>query len=269
MTELFDNIRKLYRFYVPANELASHVEFFSESSAEETYRHVADNRFTVRLFPSWTPTCYINLGEPYQLIVGPRQHLIQKSTNVLLLRNNLVERHNLPTDHIFTIKFFPGGLEAILGVSQVQLVDQVVHLETVLPATLIQHVKQASDFTERIELLQAFFLSQYYKRKRTDHYRTLVTSTIGTFEASGLVLNPGQLADRLFVTSKTINRYFHRVVGTSPKQYLSQVRARAALSEYVANKGHFSPFNYGYYDMSHFYRDVIRFTGQKASRNVD
>ena len=48
MTEIFDNIRKLYRFYTPRNELAEYIEFFSESSAEETYRYVADNRFVGR-----------------------------------------------------------------------------------------------------------------------------------------------------------------------------------------------------------------------------
>ncbi|GAB3494809.1 hypothetical protein GCM10027341_11390 [Spirosoma knui] len=265
MTEIFDNIRKLYRFYTPTNELAQHIEFFSESSAEETYQHVASNPFTVRMFPSWTPTCYINLGEPYQMVVGANRYLIQKDADVLLLRNSIVERFNLPTDHIFTIKFYPGGLEAILGINQVQLVDQVVRLETILPVALIQRVKQLNEFAERIELLESFFLSQYVSRKRADHYRTIVTNTIGTFEASGLVFNPGQLADRTFVTAKTINRYFHRVVGVSPKQYLSSVRVRAALTGYVANRTQFSPDDFGYYDMSHFYKDVVRFTGQKLS----
>lgn len=267
MTEIFDNIRKLYNFYVPGHELANYIEFFSESSAAETYRHVTSNRFTVKMFPSWTPTMYINLGEPYQLSIGDEYYQIQKTTDVLILRNTIVERHNLPTDHIFTIKFFPGGLEALLGINQVQLVDRVVNLETVLPLTLIQRLKRLADFNERIELLEQFFLRQYQARKKPDHYRTFVADTLGTFESSGLVLNTSQLADRMFVTSKTINRYFHRVVGTSPKQYLSTVRARAALSGYVADKDHFSPYDYGYYDMSHFYKDVVKLTGRKLSAN--
>lgn len=268
MTEIFENIKKLYRFYSPSSELGEYIEFFAESSVEETERHIANNRFTIKMFPSWTPTCYINLGEPYQLAVGSNRYLIRKDTDVLILRNNIVERYNLPTDYIFTIKFFPGGLEAILGISQVQLVDQVVRLDTVLPATLIQRAKGLKDFEERIELLQHYFLSQYQKQKKADHYRTFVANTIGTFEASGLVLSPSQLADRLFATSKTINRYFHRVIGLSPKQYLSQVRTRAALSSYVVNKKLFSPDDYGYYDMSHFYKDVVKFTGQRLNQSL-
>lgn len=268
MTEIFDNIRKLYRFYVPDNELADYIEFFSESSAQETYHYVADNRFTIRMFPSWTPTFYINLGEPYQLTMGSTHYLIKKSTDVLILRNNIVERHNLPADHIFTVKFFPGGLEAILGINQVQLVDQVVNLNTVLPATLLHHAKQLTDFEERTELIQNFFLNQLNSRKKTDYYRQFVTSTIGTFDASGLSLNTGQLADRMFLTSKTINRYFHQVIGIPPKQYFTTLRARTSLHHYVANKDRFTPDDYGYYDMSHFYKDVVKFTGSKLSENV-
>ncbi|WP_080057649.1 AraC family transcriptional regulator [Spirosoma aerolatum] len=265
MTEIFDNIRKLYRFYLPQNELASYIEFISESSAEETFRQVANNPFTVRMFPSWTPTCYINLGDPYQLTVGLTVYQIQKQTDVLILRNSIVERHNLPTDHIFTIKFFPGGLEAILGINQVQFKDQVVPLETILPILLIQRIKQAINFEERVNLIESFFLNQLQGRKKADHYRTMVSNTIGTFGANGMELNTAQLADRMFLTSKTINRYFHRVIGTPPKQYLSMMRVRAALSSYVAHNDRFSPDDFGYYDMSHFYRDVVRFTGQKIN----
>lgn len=265
MTEIFDNIRKLYQFYLPQNELREFIEFISESSAEDTFRQVANNPFTVRMFPSWTPTCYINLGEPYQLTVGANVYQIQKQTDVLILRNTIVERHNLPTDHIVTVKFFPGGLEAILGINQVQFSDQVVPLETILPSMLIQRVKQAADFDERINLLESFFLSRLNGRNKPDHYRTIVSNTIGTFGKNGMELHTGQLADRLFLTSKTINRYFHRVIGTPPKQYLSTMRTRAALSNYVAHKDHFSPYDYGYYDMSHFYKDVVKFTGKKLS----
>jgi AraC-like DNA-binding protein len=235
MTEIFDNIRKLYRFYAPSHELADFIEFFSESSPAETYRQVANNRFSVKMFPSWTPTMYINLGEPYQLSVGDKYYHIQKTTDVLILRNTIVQRHNLPTDHIFTVKFFPGGLEAVLGINQVQFVDQVVRLETVLPAAIIQRVKQLDFFEERIELLQHYFSHQYHQQKKDDHYRQLVSTTIGTFTDSGMLLNTAQLADRLFATSKTINRYFHRVVGIPPKNYLTTLRTRAALSGYVIN----------------------------------
>jgi len=75
------------------------------------------------------------------------------------------------------------------------------------------------------------------------------------------------MAEKMFVTSKTINRYFNKVVGTSPKNYFSIMRARVALTAYVNQKDVFIPYDFGYYDMSHFYKDVVKFTGQKLAAN--
>ncbi|ADB38171.1 AraC family transcriptional regulator [Spirosoma linguale] len=265
MTEIFENIRQLYQFRTFSNELAEFVEFVSESSAIQTYRHVADQPFTIRMFPSWTPTFYINLGQPYHLVLGAAHHWIHKDADVLILRNNIVERHNLPTDHILTIKFYPGGLEAILGINQVQFIDQVIKLEAILPLSLLQRIKQLPQFDQRIGLIEHYFLGQYQTRKKADYYRQIVSSTIGTFDQSGMQLNTSQLADRMFNTSKTINRYFHRVVGTSPKQYLSVMRARSALTTFVNQPHRFDPVSFGYYDLSHFHKSIRQFTGQSLA----
>jgi methylphosphotriester-DNA--protein-cysteine methyltransferase len=63
----------------------------------------------------------------------------------------------------------------------------------------------------------------------------------------------------------TNNRYFHRVVGTSPKHYFSVLRARTTLSAFVANREDFVPFEYGYYDRSHFDKDIRKFTGHQPT----
>jgi methylphosphotriester-DNA--protein-cysteine methyltransferase len=75
--------------------------------------------------------------------------------------------------------------------------------------------------------------------------------------------NVNEMAAKLFTTSKTINRYFNRVIGTTPKNYFSIIRARTALTAYVSDRKTFIPSDYGYYDTSHFYKDVVQFTGRK------
>jgi len=73
------------------------------------------------------------------------------------------------------------------------------------------------------------------------------------------------MAEKMFVSSKTINRYFNRVVGLPPKNYFSILRARNALTAYVNHKQEFTPYDFGYYDMSHFYKEVVNFTGDKLT----
>jgi AraC-like DNA-binding protein len=164
------------------------------------------------------------------------------------------------------VKFYPGGLEAVLNIKQNLLIDKMVNLGKVLPGRLLRRLKLMHSFDGRVELMQSFFLSGYGKKQ--DYYLKFVRDTIDTYTGTGWQFNNSDLAEKMFTTSKTINRYFNNVIGTSPKNYFSILRARTALTGYVNSKQQFVPFDYGYYDMSHFYKEVVKFTGQKLIENI-
>jgi len=263
MVEIFDNIRKIYTFSEACPELADHIEFFSESSIECTQKYIGNTNFSVKMFPSWTPTFYINLGSPYLISVGQKRHRINAEQDILILRDSIVERYNTPSDNIFTVKFYPGGLEAVLGVSQLKCVGRMIDLRTILPEKLLCQIKNPVTFAERCQLMQNYLLDSFKKLQQKDHYLKFVRDCIDNYGLADMQLNTGEMAEKMFVSSKTINRYFNRVVGISPKNYFSAMRARMALTQYVHHKRDFTPYDFGYYDMSHFYKEVLRFTGKK------
>jgi len=266
MVEIFENIRNIYKFKAPCAELTDHIEFFSESCLEATQKHIAGKSFSVKMFPSWTPTFYINLGDPYDISVSGKHYQIGTHKDILILRNSIVERYNTPSDNIFTVKFYPGSLEAVFNIKQSLLIDKVISLDKILPRELIHHIKQPISFDDRVELIQNYLLANYHKKQ--DYYLKFVKESIDAYSDTGWQFNNTELAEKMFATSKTINRYFNNVIGTSPKNYFSIMRAREALTGYVENREQFVPFDYGYYDMSHFYKGVIKFTGQKLTENI-
>jgi AraC-like DNA-binding protein len=265
MIEIFDDIREIYDFSLPCEALRYYIEFFSESSPGRTSELVRGEEFTVEMFPSWTPTFWINLGAPYRLITAAGVRDVASDSDVLVLRDTLTTRYNLPTDHLFTVKFYPGGLEAVLGIGQTNFSGKITSLKGVLPDTLLTRVKRADSFGSRMALLENFFLSRLSRRPTTDHYVQLVRDSIGLFEEAEWRPNTGEVAERMFVHSKTINRYFHSVIGLPPKKYFGILRARAALSAYVASRKMFDATAFGYYDHSHFRKEVAAFTGRKLS----
>ncbi|MCF0069383.1 AraC family transcriptional regulator [Dyadobacter sp. CY261] len=252
MKEIFDPIRDHYTFAHPASDLGEHIDFYSESV-------VNDSEFTVEMFPSWTPTMYINLGNPYRISLSRSTYAVDKDMDILILRDLHTTRHNSPGDRIFTIKFKPGGLEAILGISQVHLKGKIVPLHHVLPMVVIEQLKNGSSFDARREIIEAYFIPKH-NRRVMDHYLTFVRDLTETYQQTDMQLNVSQLAEKHFITSKSINRYFHRVIGISPKGYFSILRARTALTAY-AKRQEFDPGRFGYYDSSHFYREAAKFTG--------
>jgi AraC-like DNA-binding protein len=265
MVEIFDNIRKLYQFQAPCPELAQHIEFFSETSLEATNHYIQAATFTVKLFPSFTPTIWLNLGSPYHLKNGDQLHLIDAHADILLLRNEIVERKNLPTDNIFTVKFNPGGFEAVFGIPQTKIGSHVINVNHFIPDTILRKLKRLDGFDDRKRLLEQLFLEKLAKHNKAAHALQYVRDMIDAFYVSGMEHSNQELARQFYLTNKTLYRYFTHVIGASPKSFFGTVRARTALTAYVGDKSAFSPYTYGYYDMSHFYKDVVRFTGQKLS----
>src|ERR1700742_3622531 len=196
MIEIFDNIRKIYTFTEACPELADHIEFFSESSIEHTQKYIGSTNFSVKMFPSWTPTFYINLGAPYLITVGQQQHHINAKQDILILRDSIVERFNTPSDNIFTVKFYPGGLEAVLGISQLKCVDRMIDLGAILPAKFIHQIKQPLSFTERCDLVQQFLLSRLKNTHRNDYYLHFVRDCIENYQSSDIQLNTGEMAEK-------------------------------------------------------------------------
>jgi AraC-like DNA-binding protein len=234
MVEIFQNIRQAHDFSQPCAALAPYVEFYAQSARTQLPPPGALAYQSSTMFASWTPTCYINLGPAYLIDLAHTRYTVRAGEDVLLLRNTTVARHKRATDNLFTLKFYPGGLEAVLGISQVQFVSRLVPLTHVLPEPLLKHLKQPISFSERVSVLEAFLLRTFCQPAHPDHYIRLVHDAIGEYQASGLVLSSSAVAERVFLTSKTINRYFHRVVGTSPSQYFAILRARMALTAFVA-----------------------------------
>ena len=226
---------------------------------------MATESFSVKMFESWTPTIWFNLGTPYHLAVKDKLYPVKTNEDILLLRNTIVTRHVLRTDHIFTVKFFPGGIEAVLGIKQGNLANQIISINTILPKTLMGAIKSAACFEDRVVLLQNYFISALQRRTQKDHYLKIVQDLIVSYKSGNFLLNTSQSAEKMFITSKTINRYFNNVVGIGPKKYFTVLRARTALTEYNAGKSSFVPSQFGYYDMSHFYKAIKTFTGKRLS----
>ena len=262
MVEIFDDIRKIYKFTPPCEELKNYIEFFSESSAEKTALHISEKHFSVKMFESWTPTIWFNLGTPYHLAIKNKLHPVKTNEDIVLLRNTIVTRHVLHSDHIFTVKFFPGGIEAVLGINQGNLTNQIINVNSIIPEPVTGAMKSAACFKDRIALLQNYFISRFQHRRQKDHYIKIVQDLIVSYKSGNFLLNTSQSAEKMFITSKTINRYFNNVVGIGPKKYFSVLRARTALTEYNACKISFTPSQFGYYDMSHFYKAIKKFTGK-------
>jgi len=261
LSEIFYDIRKLYQFRAPAPELQKYIEFFSETSPGAIERIIPTDKFIVALFPSFTPTIWINLGSPYRLSNGTKTKQIDKNLDVLVLRSTVLERENFSTDNIFTIKFNPLGFESIFGVSQARIGNEIISASEILPDNVIRKLKDQIDLEEKSLFLEKFFLDKLYKNSADQFHLQRIEQSIDIFLNSNMNIRLGEMASKLHVSEKTFNRYFHQIVGTNPKHFFSTVRCRLSLTQYKRDPKQFSPYDFGYYDFGHFSKEIRQFTG--------
>ncbi|MBB3840172.1 AraC-like DNA-binding protein [Runella defluvii] len=265
MIEIFDNIRKLYDFARPCVELADFVEFYSETSPQSVERHIDTESFSVKLFPSFTPTLWINLGEEYYLKGLNSNHSIAKNRDVLVLRGETLERIVRYNDRIFTIKFHPLGFERIFGYSQARIGEGKFGADDILGENTVQKLKAMSGLGEKVKWIEAILLHTFHQNKKSSYYLTPLQQSIEQYIQSDFSSKMHQISTSLCLTEKTFYRQFQSVIGTNPRYFFSILRCRSALTCYQNDRANFSPFAYGYYDWGHFSKEIQVFTGQKLS----
>lgn len=265
MREIFDDIKSKYQFEAPCTELTSFIEYYWESSIERS-RGGGNLPFAITLFPSWTPTISFNLGSPYELSLGKDRYVLDSNCHILNFRNDVAAYRYDRNNYKFGVKFFPGTLGLLLNMDPKLFGEKLLPLQIILPGSLIEKIKSVVSFPDRVALLQDYFLACLHSMTKRKHsyYRIRNAMDVQYLKVES---KNYKIAAEVFTTEKTLYRNFTSVVGATPKQYFSAHRARTALHSYKCEKSSFDPVDFGYYDWSHFYRAVFKFTGMKLTQS--
>ena len=134
-----------------------------------------------------------------------------------------------------------------LLVSQLPKGNAVFHLKS--EASLAERLKEIEEFLYR-------FMS--VKTLRESHY---VTEAISHMRTNLEAIRIENIAREFSITNKSLGRYFLKYTGLSPKGVFRILRFRKSLATYLSGSDNFDFSGFGFYDLSHFYREIKGFTG--------
>lgn len=171
----------------------------------------------------------------------------------------------IPGTTLLVMRFTPAGAAAVLNVPPHTLRNYIGTLEEVLPsstaAALLHQLNQAAGIPAQLNLLQHFAVQQYQPQNGGNalFYRAaaLIQRGHGNSTITGL-------CKQLNVSSKTLERYFLRYTGITPKEYVRMQRfihAHAHLSQTGGRDIMGTAVHHGYYDQNHFTKEFKLFTG--------
>lgn len=157
----------------------------------------------------------------------------------------------------------------LLGVDPTRLVERSIDLTTVWPRTELEklscHLRRLPDGAERATCFEAFVVQRMNLHDREPD--PSMVEAVNRIRAARGDVRISEIATVLGLSVDTLERRFYACVGVSPKRFARAVRLRAAVLAY-------SPrvtltevaIEAGYYDQSHFVREIRLATGQAPNR---
>ena len=244
---------KCYHLQKPDDFLSSFIDCFWEN------RDTAYEVLTDRSLPDIGFTLRFNLSVPYYL--KKEGCCLFVNEDILFPRNFTWDEFHVKSPRVFGIKFKFSFLPYTLGIDHLHFVHRPLSLNRFLEADIIRRIHDAENFEQRVFHSANFFTSVYEKHASAIGRHAVV------FELLEEVLMNEEfdfklekIAAEKFLSSRTLNRHFQKNIGITAKRAFRILRTRKAIASYVHDR-EFCVYEWGYYDYSHFYKEVKATTG--------
>jgi AraC-like DNA-binding protein len=267
-TEFFDKIHfeHHYRRSQPAESLAHFIDFFWETRFDQLW-NMYPNGFSDTMFPNTGYTYLINLGTPFTIRMGDRS--FELKTDGFLPRHTCIECTHQPGNRLFGIKFKISPVIFEKKVNFAEYQDFIFPLSYLLSPAVVQQVKMAMSFEERVKLLSAHYIPIVERQAGSPQPAHIVTRILEHCQAENDFKTPvEEWARQAGISTRTLQRYFEVCTGLSSKKVLQILRIRKAVEHIASSPRTFHYSQYNYYDHSHFYKHLKQFLHRGALEHV-
>jgi AraC-like DNA-binding protein len=262
-----DHFEHNYHRVPPPASLNHFIDFFWETKFDPLWKQHPKG-FSDAQFPNIGYTYIINLGTPFVMQVNDKKFPMK--TDGFLPRYNAIECFHKPGNHLFGIKFriSPVIFEKKVNFSEYK--GYIFPLSYLLDEAIIEKVKKANSFDDRISILSKYFLSVLTKYDGSLQPVNIVSEILEhSFQQNDFSVSLEKLAAKHKISVRTLQRYFESCTGISSKQALQVMRIRKATAHLVNSPQNFHYSQYGYYDHSHFYKHLKQFLGKNTLKNIE
>jgi AraC-like DNA-binding protein len=217
-----------------------------------------------RVVPDGCMEMIFHYGDLYKQYFEDESCVIQPRSFIFGQITSYIEICPTGKSGIVAARFLPEGLNPFLTIPLSTIENKAVSLAELFGEkgiSLEKTVIAAIDNEQRIKLIEQFLLSLLADPHTIDAVTKACVETI--FHSQGR-MDVVQLADKMNINRRNMERKFTSAIGMSPKQLSKVVRLQATLKMLEQKK--FTSltslaYENGYYDQAHFIKDFREFTG--------
>ena len=244
-----------YHRVPPMEALKPFISFYWETNFEHIFEQYGGG-FSDVLLPDIAYTYTLKLGTPFTFQIGTKKFVM--NTDGFLPRPAGLICHHSPGNKIFGIKF---KISTVLFEKKVNFSEYqkgIFPLSYLIDKNVVREIKSAKDFLERTEILDSYFEKLLMKFQRSKKIQ-IVSEALEKFMSGNDQRQVKQIANVYKISPRTLQRYFQETTGLSTKQAKQIATIRSAVKHLVATPATFDFRHYGYYDKSHFLKQLKRF----------
>lgn len=247
-----------YQVYTPSPELQAFIKCFWSLDDEKQEEPVKQ-----RVLPDGCMEMIFHYGDLYRQYFEDGSSIIQPRSFVFGQITKYIEIAPTGSSGIISARFLPEGICPFLNMPVSSLENKPVPIAEIFAdgAALEQLIVNANNNEERIQLIESFLLSKLTDPNTIDAITKSFVEAI--FQSQGQI-GVVELAGKLNINRRNMERKFTSLIGMSPKQLARVVRLQSTLKMLEQKK--FTSltslaYENGYYDQAHFIKDFKDFTG--------
>ena len=208
-----DHFEKNYHRVKPAPELESFIDFFWETKFDDLLQQYPEG-FSDALFPNIGYTYLINLGTPFVMQVGDKK--FDMKADGFLPRNNSIECYHRQGNKLFGIKFKISPIIFKTKVDFSEYREYIYPLSYLMEQSVIDQVKKAASFEERINILNGYFKSIVENYKGSWEAIRIVSEILQHCNnTNDFTTTVEEFATRYKISERTLHRYFETTTSLS------------------------------------------------------
>lgn len=252
-----DHFENNYHREKPQPGLEDFIDFFWETKFDDLLKENPKG-FSDALFPNIGYTYLINLGTPFVMQVGDKK--FNMKTDGFLPRNKSIECYHRTGNQLFGIKFKISPIIFKTKVNFGEYREYIYPLSYLMEQSVIDKVKTAPSFQERINILNEYFLSIIQTYSGSWEPIRIVSSILQHCNSNNdFTTSIEDFAAQHHIAGRTLHRYFESTTSLSSKKALQVLRIRKAVQQMASMPADFKFEQYGYYDYSHFCKHLKQF----------
>jgi len=173
---------------------------------------------------------------------------------------------------VIVVCFHPFGAYSFFDFPLIEIENGIVDLNLIYAKELRiieDKLSSASSLNKRIKIIEEFLLARLKERNPEDI--RLISAGINYINQYKGQLSANELANKLMIIPKQLERKFSAIVGKTPKQFIKIVRFNNVMNKLIKNPScNLTGIAYesGYFDQSHLIKEFKAFSGCTPSEFV-